>query len=72
MITTSTEDLLAEGCLGVPEAVEFSGLSRSMLYAEMEKGRLRYILRGRRRLIPKRELLRYLGEGLRGGQPAER
>ncbi len=59
-------ELLADGCLGIREAAAFSGLSRSTLYAAMDRGHLRFVTRGRRRLIPKRELIRYLSEGLRG------
>ena len=48
----STEtDLLEKGLLGVPEAAEFLGLSRSDLYARMEHGELAYCKIGRRRLI---------------------
>jgi hypothetical protein len=73
MFAPSTrEELVADGCLDVLEAVEFSGLSRSKLYSEMDLGRLCYVIRGRWRLIPKRELKRYLADGLRGGQAVER
>ena len=62
------EEALADGCLSVSEGVEFSGLSRATLYAEMDRGALVFVKVGRRRLIPKRSLVRFLAEGLRGGK----
>ncbi len=62
-----TLDLLAEGLYSIPKATDFSALGRSSLYQAMATGRLRYVKVGRRRLIPRRELLRFLSEGLTGG-----
>ena len=59
--------LFDDGALGIGEAEELSHLSRSTLYELMEAGRLPYTKIGRRRLIPRRALLRLLAEGLRGG-----
>src|SRR5262249_24361436 len=50
--STSAIHALAEGCLGLPEAVRFSGLSRSTLYAAMEAGELPFVNICRTRLLP--------------------
>jgi excisionase family DNA binding protein len=52
------------GLLTVAEAQEFSRLSRSDLYARMERGELSYVKLGRRRLIPRRALLEMVKKGL--------
>src|SRR5262249_3439960 len=58
-VTSDNErDGLVEGGLWtVPEALEFCRLSRSDLYARMERGELAYVKIGRRRLIPRRALV---------------
>jgi len=53
-------DLMADGALGVAEAVEFTGLSRAELYRLMLSGRLVFVKHGRRTLIPKRAAVRLL------------
>ena len=60
------EDLCAEGALTVKEAVAFSGLARTAIYARIEDGSLPSLRLGRRRLIPKRALVRLLAKGLCG------
>ena len=60
----NSEELLEDGCLSIAEAVEFSRLSRSQLYEHIRAGDLRTIKNGRRRLIPRRALIRFLAEGL--------
>ena len=67
----AAEELLADGALGVNAAVKFSGISRSELYALMGDGELKFCKRGRRRLIPKRALVRFLADGLQGGGGAD-
>lgn len=64
--TRPREDLLADGCLGVPEAAEFIGLGKSTLYLMMDRGELPYVKIGRRRLIPKRVLVRMAAQHLVG------
>ena len=64
--SAAAEELLADGALGVNDAVEFSGLSRSELYEAMRNGALKFCKRGKRRLIPKRALVRLLADGLQG------
>lgn len=46
--------------LGIMEAVEQTGLSRSTLYLEIKAGRLRTIKIGKRRLIPHADLIEWL------------
>lgn len=67
-MNTPAEELLRDGTLDIRRAAEFSGLSRSKLYQDMEAGRLPFLKVGRRRLIPKRGLLTYLARSLRGGE----
>jgi excisionase family DNA binding protein len=57
-------ELLAGGAVGIPEASTFSGLGRTFLYSLMERGQLRYVKAGKRRLIPRIELTRMLAERL--------
>jgi len=64
--TQLPEDLLADGCLPIDRAVEWSGIGRTRLYDYMGAGRLPYVVRGRRRLIPRVALRRLLAEGLVG------
>jgi len=61
-------DALADGCIGISEAMRFSGLSRSTLYAAMEAGELPFVKIGRRRLLPRQSLVQWLARGWRGGQ----
>ena len=61
------DDLVADGCLSVSDATAFSGIGLSQLYTEMASGRLPYVQHGRRRLIPRKALVRLLASGLRGG-----
>jgi excisionase family DNA binding protein len=56
--------LVEDGLLTVAEAQEYSRLSRSDLYARMERGQLAYVKLGRRRLIPRRALVEMAAQGL--------
>jgi excisionase family DNA binding protein len=49
-------DLVSDGMFPIGEAIAYSGLGRSTLYALMERGELAYAKVGRRRLIPRRAL----------------
>jgi excisionase family DNA binding protein len=62
------EELLKDGVLSVPEAAGFMGLSRATVYRLMENGQLVFVLQGRRRLVPRRAVVRLLAAGLRGGR----
>lgn len=66
----AAEELLADGVLTIHDAVALSRLSRAELYRRMERGALAYTVQGRRRLIPRRALVRMLAAGLRGGMSA--
>ncbi len=61
---TVAERLVGDGTMDVPAACQFTGLGRTFLYQKMDKGELRYTKVGKRRLIPKAELVRLLAEGL--------
>jgi excisionase family DNA binding protein len=52
------------GLRTVEEAREYTRLSRSALYALMERGELAYTKIGRRRLIPHRALVELARRGL--------
>jgi excisionase family DNA binding protein len=54
---SSAEVLVEDGLLTIPEAANFSGLQRSMLYKLMTAGRLPYCKIGRSRRIPRRALI---------------
>jgi hypothetical protein len=66
VLTQPVADLLSDGTLGIEQAMEFSGLGRSLLYELMGCGRLPYSKVGARRVIPKRALMKILAEGLSG------
>ena len=58
MATASADrDLIADGLLTVQEALDFTKLGRTDLYARMNRGELRSVKIGRRRLIPRRTLI---------------
>ena len=63
-------ELLADGSMSVKDAARFSGLSRAELYKLMGAGRLAFVKHGKRRLIPRKALVRCLAEGLQGGSAA--
>jgi excisionase family DNA binding protein len=66
----SDEALVAEGMFDVPGAKAHTCLSRSYLYALMDRGELRYVKCGKRRLIPRAEINRLMREGLVGASAA--
>lgn len=63
-------EALTDGCLTIAQATRFSGLSRSTLYEAMDRGELPFVKIGRRRLLPRLSLVRWLGRGLHGGNVA--
>jgi hypothetical protein len=65
-------EMVADGCLSVRQAVEFSGIKRTRLFELISSGRLVTFLEGRNRVIPKRELQRYLAERLEEEQAKQR
>ena len=58
--------LLEDGALRIADAVAWSGIGRSRLYAAMARGDLPFVQHGSRRLIPKRGLRDYLANLLEG------
>jgi excisionase family DNA binding protein len=60
----SDSSLMSGGTVGVAEATAFTGLGRTYLYSLMERGELRFVKAGKRRLIPRNELTRLLAEHL--------
>jgi excisionase family DNA binding protein len=66
----TSELLVGEGLVGVPEACKSSGVGRSFLYQLMDRGELKYVKLGKRRLIPRVELRRLLAESIISGQPS--
>jgi excisionase family DNA binding protein len=66
MPAIEAQKLVGEGAVDVPAACEFTGLGRTFLYGLMGRGELRYVKAGKRRLIPRAELVRILAEGLVG------
>jgi excisionase family DNA binding protein len=63
---TAALELASDGAVPIPEAVRFSGCSRSVLYERMAAGEIRFITVGRRRLIPKRSLVEFLAKRVNG------
>ncbi len=66
------EALVADGMLTMKQAVEFSGIGRTTLYELIASKRIIAAWEGRRRLIPKRELIRYRAEKMLEQQVDER
>ncbi|MGH3427141.1 MAG: helix-turn-helix domain-containing protein [Mycobacteriales bacterium] len=60
-------EVVQEGLVTVAEAGRFTGLSRSSLYALMERGKLLYVKIGRARRIPRRALIELVASNLRCG-----
>jgi excisionase family DNA binding protein len=56
-VESESNDILTDGLATITEAQAFTRLSRSDLYARMERGELAYCKLGRRRLIPRRALM---------------
>ena len=58
-------ELASKGFCSVAVAARHLGICKSLVYREMEAGRLGYIKYKRRRLIPRRAVQRLAGEMLR-------
>jgi excisionase family DNA binding protein len=56
--------LLTDGMMDVPEVCQFTRLSRSEIYAAMERGDLPFTKHGRRRLIPRKAVVALLEKNL--------
>ena len=68
MAGSEQQALVADGLLTVKEAAAFLRLSRSSLYAMMDRGELPYAKLGRSRRIPRRGLVELAARGLRVGE----
>ena len=64
-------ELLGDGAMQIDDAVAWSGIGRSRLYAAMASGELPFVRYGGRRLIPKRGLQEYLARYVEGAKSAE-
>ena len=62
--------LVEDGLMTISEASAFTRLSRSELYARMDRGDLAYCKLGKRRLIPRIALVEMARQGLIVRQPA--
>ncbi len=65
-LISDRESLVEDGAVTVSEAVVWSGVGRTRLYAEMADGNLPFVQKGRRRLIPRKALRQLLAESLVG------
>jgi predicted transcriptional regulator of viral defense system len=65
-------DLVAEGCFSVKDAAAFSGISRSRLFELLGSGQIVSFMEGMKRVIPRREMQRYLAERLEAAQAKQR
>ena len=59
-IEQERHSLLANGAMGVRDAMVWTGLGRSALYDLMARGDLAYVKLGKRRLIPRNALMELL------------
>lgn len=66
----SAAELTADGALVIEDAVRFSGIGRTTLYAMIAAGEIASVKIGKRRLIPRRELKRVLEENLTAAEAA--
>ena len=53
-------EMMMDGAVTVTQAIAFTGLQRTTLYALMERGELPYLKVGRARRIPRRALTEML------------
>jgi len=58
------ERTFGDGCLGITEAEQFSGLGRTTLYSLMSSGKLTFTKIGSRRLVARRSLQELLASGV--------
>jgi len=67
--TAIPEEFYSEGMLTLAEAADLARVSTRILYFEMAAGRLRTQYLGRKRLVARGEMLRYLRELPEGENP---
>jgi excisionase family DNA binding protein len=68
-MSTSRQELVADGMLSVDEAMEFLSVSRSHLYELMDRREIPWAKIGRSRRIPKAALVAYVAANLKGVDP---
>lgn len=56
----STAELVSDGTISINEALEFLSVSRTELWRLIRSGKLKTLKNGRRVLVPRRELTRFL------------
>lgn len=59
------EELCADGFLTIEEAAEFCGVGTRLIYKLMDQG-LPWVKVGRHRKIPKRGLIRFVAQDMKG------
>lgn len=64
--------IVEDGLMSVRDAAHFVAISRSELYLIMERGELKYVKIGRRRLIPRRSLIDFAAWNVVPTGPSER
>lgn len=62
--TTENEEFIDGGFLTVSQVAEYLSIGKSLVYALMERGELRYCKFGKARRIPKKEVVRYASKKL--------
>ncbi len=62
VVPTDPNEVWADGGVRVVDAAKFTGLSRTELYALMNRGELPWSKPGRHRLVPRRWLKQYLAK----------
>lgn len=68
-VETLTPTLMEDGAMSIGQAEKFTSFKRTFLYQLMERGDLKYAKVGKRRVIPKSELVRLLESAVVGGVP---
>jgi len=61
---TTVNDIAADGALGIRQAAEWLGISRSRLYELLAEGGIPTVRIGRRRVVPRAALRAFLAERL--------
>ena len=62
---------VADGLCSIVEACKFLAVGRSTVYGAMERGELPYVKIGKARRIPRRALVHFAQQRLRGGWKAD-
>lgn len=61
------DEVVGSGLVAISDACAFlGGVSRAFLYSEMERGHLPFVKIGRRRMVPRKALVKYAAARLHG------